>query len=77
MSVRGQRFKSDIPGVAGPLRDELRRLQQDWTVTLRRVGTVPASATARGAPGEFASDATHVYFCAAPNVWVRCALDPW
>lgn len=34
----------------------------------------PANATAVGKPNQVAFDATHLYICISPNVWVRTTL---
>lgn len=35
---------------------------------------VPATATSAGTPNSVAYDATHLYLCISPNVWVRATL---
>jgi hypothetical protein len=35
---------------------------------------VPASATAPGQPNQVSYDATHLYLCISPSVWVRATL---
>jgi hypothetical protein len=37
----------------------------------------PASASAAGATGQIAWDASHIYVCTAPDTWVRAALATW
>ena len=40
-------------------------------------GFKPPTATSAGKPGMIAydpADATHIYFCVAPNVWVRATV---
>ncbi len=38
---------------------------------------VPATPTSVGAPGEIASDNTHLYICTNFNTWRRVALSTW
>jgi hypothetical protein len=44
---------------------------------LARKVAVPASATAAGLAGDFAADATHVYFCVDTDTWLRASLSTW
>jgi hypothetical protein len=39
--------------------------------------SVPATASAPCSQGQWAVNATHVYFCAAANTWRRAALSSW
>ena len=43
----------------------------------RKQVEVPTGATADGSPGEWAINATHVFFCTEPDTWVRIALTAW
>jgi hypothetical protein len=38
---------------------------------------VPASAAATGSPGDFAVDASFLYFCVASSSWVRSSASTW
>lgn len=38
-------------------------------------GSVPASSTAQGTPGQIANDGTFIYVCIATNTWARAALS--
>lgn len=38
---------------------------------------VPASATAVGAVGDIAADASYLYICTAVNTWKRVAISTW
>lgn len=39
--------------------------------------SVPASATASGAAGDYATDASYAYFCVAADTWRRVAISAW
>ncbi|MEM0575146.1 hypothetical protein [Flavobacterium polysaccharolyticum] len=43
----------------------------------RALDTAPTSATAPGTVGEIRFTATHVYWCIAPNTWIRAAGSTW
>lgn len=43
----------------------------------RALDTDPISATATGTVGEIRFTATHVYWCIAPNTWIRAAGSTW
>ena len=39
--------------------------------------SIPATSTASGNIGEIRIDANYVYYCMAPNTWVRSAVTTW
>lgn len=45
--------------------------------SITALDTAPASAGATGETGEIRVTATHIYWCIAPNTWVRAAGATW
>ena len=40
-------------------------------------GSVPATSTSPGRPGQIAWNANYIYICTAANTWTRAALSTW
>lgn len=52
-------------------------LQLRRVVLAQAGGTVPASRSADGIPGQLVTDGQYLYACLGVNSWVRTAIAPW
>lgn len=74
------RTSENGPYTAGRLKAAAAMDPEDCVIYAQAVRTVPAAPTAADSPGEmgdFYAAPDFLYFCTAPNTWVRSATTPW
>lgn len=60
-----------------PLGSAANRFATAWLNGINTVTSTPASASAAGAAGTWAWDASYIYMCVATNTWKRVAIATW
>ena len=41
------------------------------------VSTIPTATYSTGTPGQFTADDDYIYFCVAPNTWIKTVIVPF